>query len=311
MKIDEISKQNIGKCTLCPRHCGADRASGKKGLCGADNTLKIARAALHFWEEPCISGDKGSGTVFFSGCTMGCVFCQNFDISRRAFGQEITINRLSEIFLELQSQGALNINLVTPTQYINEIIIAISAARLQGLTLPIIYNTSGYETVEAIKQLAGYIDVYLPDFKYIDDNLARKYSNCDNYAQNAKQALDEMVKQAGECVFDENGIIKSGVIVRHLILPTHTSDSKAVIKYLYNRYGNKIYISIMSQYTPFGALENHPELNRKLTKSEYQSCINYAIKTGIENGFIQEGDAAKQSFIPQFELQGVNKTSPI
>ncbi|MEG2038246.1 MAG: radical SAM protein [Oscillospiraceae bacterium] len=298
-------QEKLQSCSLCPRQCQADRYHGETGFCGADDKLKIARAALHFWEEPCISGDKGSGTVFFSGCTLGCVFCQNYDISTKCFGKEITVEHLAEIFLALQQQSALNINLVTPTHYVYQIIEALDIAHKNGLILPIVYNTSGYETVETIRLLKGYVDVYLPDFKYFNNTYALRYSNAANYVEQAKLSLDEMVKQVGECIFDENGIIQKGVIVRHLMLPNLQEDSKAVIRYLYNSYGDKIFISIMNQYTPFGKLEQFPELQCKLTAREYDNAIDYAISLGLENGFIQEGDTAKESFIPQFDLTGV------
>lgn len=296
---------NLKECKLCPRKCKVNRYDGETGFCGANDKLKIARAALHFWEEPCISGEKGSGTVFFSGCTLGCVFCQNYDISSKNFGKEISIERLAEIFLELQNKNALNINLVTPTQYLYHIIKAIDIARENGLNLPIIYNTSGYENVETIKLLKGYVDVYLPDFKYMNSKYAKMYSGASDYVENAKLAINEMINQVGECVFDDNGIIKKGVIIRHLMLPTLLEDSKNVIKYINDTYGEKVYLSIMNQYTPFGKLDKHPELNRKLSNSEYDSAVDYAISLGLENGFIQEGETAKESFIPPFDLNGV------
>ncbi len=295
----------LEKCKLCPRQCNANRLNGETGFCGADGKLKIARAALHFWEEPCISGEKGSGTIFFSGCTLGCVFCQNYDISNKSFGKEISISRLAEIFLELQEKSALNINLVTPTHYVYHIIEAIKLARLNGLSLPIVYNTSGYENVETIKLLDGYVDVYLPDFKYMNDDYAKKYSKATNYAETAKHALKEMVNQVGECVFDEDGIIQKGVIVRHLMLPTLLDDSKAVIEYIYKTYGDSVFLSIMNQYTPFGNFDNFPHLKQKLTQKEYDNAVDYAISLGLENGFIQEGETASESFIPPFDLEGV------
>ncbi|MEG0570228.1 MAG: radical SAM protein [Oscillospiraceae bacterium] len=297
--------KQLVSCNLCPRSCKANRYSGKTGLCGANDKVKIARAALHFWEEPCISANQGSGTVFFSGCSLGCVFCQNYDISTKCFGKEISVDQLAQTFLSLHAQGALNINLVTPTQYVYHIIKALDIAKNQGLTVPIIYNTSGYEKPETIKSLEGYIDVYLPDFKYFDDKYAMLYSNANDYVEYAKASLEKMVEQVGECVFDEDGIIQKGVIVRHLMLPGLKKDSKAVIKYLYETYGDKIFISIMNQYTPLHELKSFPELSRKISKYEYDSVINYAIEIGVENGFIQEGMTAKESFIPPFDLTGV------
>lgn len=296
----------LKECRLCPRQCGVNRTLGQTGFCSADDKLKIARAALHFWEEPCISGEKGSGTVFFSGCTLGCVFCQNYDISSKAFGSEITINRLAEIFLELQEKSALNINLVTPTHYVYHIIEAVRLARKLGLFLPIIYNTSGYETEQTIELLNGTVDVYLPDFKYMNGAFAKKYSAVEDYPTYAKLALKKMVEQVGECVFDDDGIIKKGVIVRHLMLPTLSKDSEDVITYIYNTYGDSVFLSIMNQYTPFGTLESFPELNRRITVQEYDAAVDFAISLGLENGFIQEGETADESFIPPFDLEGVH-----
>ena len=262
--------------------------------------LKVSRAALHMWEEPCISGKEGSGTVFFSGCTLRCVFCQNRDIAAGRRGKEISIERLSEIFLELMEKGANNINLVTPTHYTKQVIKALDIAKKQGMNLPIVYNTGGYEKVDTIKMLEGYVDVYLPDFKYVSSDISGKYSGAKDYYIYAKDALGEMVRQTGKPKFDERGIMTKGVIVRHLILPGCSEDSKAVIKYLYNTYGDDIYISIMNQYTPF-RMENYPELNRKVTTYEYNKVVNYAIELGITNGFVQEGSAASESFIPDFD----------
>lgn len=291
-------------CSLCPRECNVDRDNGKTGYCGVGNTVKIARAALHMWEEPCISGSEGSGTVFFSGCNLGCVYCQNRDISRGQRGKEITIEELAEIFLKLQSEGANNINLVTPSHYVNQIIRALDIARLDGLKLPIVYNTGSYEKVETLKKLEGYVDIYLPDCKYYDSERAKKYSNAPDYFETAIKAIEEMHSQVGSPEFDENGIMKKGIIVRHLILPGGTKDSKKIIKYAYDRFGDDIYLSIMSQYTPMGSsvMEKYPELNRKITKREYERVIEYALNLGIENAFIQEGDVAEESFIPDWNL---------
>ena len=291
-------------CNICPRNCNVDR-SENVGFCGMTDTVKISRAALHMWEEPCISGEKGSGTVFFSGCNMKCVFCQNKDISTGGFGKEITVDRLSDIFLELQGKGALNINLVTPTHYTLQIIDAVKMARARGLTLPIVYNTSSYEKVETIRLLADTVDVWLPDFKYMDNSVAQKYSKAPDYVNCATAAIDEMVRQQPECVFDEDGIIQKGVIVRHLVLPGQTQGAKAAIEYLYNRYEDSIFISIMSQYTPCTDLSAYPEINRKLTQQEYDDVVDFAVDIGVENGFLQEGESASESFIPPFDLEGV------
>ena len=269
------------------------------------DTVKISRAALHMWEEPCVSGENGSGTVFFSGCNMKCVFCQNKEISTGGFGKEITVERLADIFLELQDKGALNINLVTPTHYTLQIIDAVKLARAKGLKLPIVYNTSSYEKVETIKLLEGVVDIWLPDFKYMDNAVAQKYSKAADYVDCATAAIDEMVRQQPECVFDDDGIIQKGVIVRHLVLPGQTQGAKDAVEYLYNRYGDNIFISIMSQYTPCTDLSAYPEINRKLTQQEYDDVVDYAVEIGVENGFLQEGESASESFIPPFDLEGV------
>ena len=291
-------------CNICPRGCNVDRTK-QAGFCQMSDTVKIARSALHMWEEPCISGEQGSGTVFFSGCNLRCVYCQNKNISAEGFGKTITVERLSQIFIELAQKGALNINLVTPTHYVNQIIKAVKLAREKGLTLPIVYNSSGYEKVETIKALEGIVDVYLPDFKYFTQDMSVKYSQAPNYAQHAMAAIDEMVRQQGECVFNEEGIITKGVIVRHLVLPSYTENSKNIIKYLYERYKDKVFISIMSQYTPCTDLSEYPEIDRKLTEDEYDEVVDFAINIGVENGFIQQGEAASESFIPPFNLEGV------
>ena len=296
------------KCTLCPRNCAVDREKGERGICGQTNEVKVARAALHFWEEPCISGEEGSGTVFFSGCSLHCVFCQNEAIANGTVGKVITIERLAEIFLELQEKGANNINLVTPGHFIPQIKEALTQARKKGLKLPIVYNTSSYESVEAIKSLEGFVDIYLPDFKYMNSELSAKYSHAADYAQVAKEVIHEMVRQTGKPVFendDDEGLLKRGTVVRHLMLPGGMEDSKAVIQYLYETYGNDIYISIMSQFTPLANVSGYPELNRKVTEEEYEELVDYAIELGLEQGFIQEGDVAEESFIPDFDCEGV------
>lgn len=307
-------------CNLCPRNCNADRSSGKTGFCGQPNEIKAARAALHMWEEPCISGTRGSGTVFFSGCTLRCVYCQNSNIASGNQGKIISTERLSDIFLELEQQGAANINLVTPSHFMPQISKALELSKAQGLTLPIIYNTGSYEHVETLKQMEGLVDVYLPDLKYYSSDLSSRYSNASDYFDVATKAIREMFRQVGTPVFEENTLpnsnsgnndyetmplIKKGVIVRHLILPGCTHDSKKVINYLYKTYGNQIYISIMNQYTPVTDLQNFPEINRTITRKEYDTVVDYAITIGVENGFVQEGDTAKDSFIPPFDLSGI------
>lgn len=289
-------------CRLCPRSCGADRENGKTGFCGQTSKVKIARAALHMWEEPCISGPEGSGTIFFSGCPLGCRFCQNAEISVRNTGVEISLENLAEKMLWLQNQHANNINLVTPTHFVPQVVRAVALARESGLQIPVVYNTSGYETPETIHLLSGTVDIYLPDFKYMDSGLAEKYSNAPDYPKWAKLALDEMVSQTkGNNQFNDDGMMVKGIIVRHLVLPGHTRDSRNVLKYLYETYGDQIYISIMSQYTPMPAMEQDPDLCRKITRREYDRVVDYAIELGITQAFIQEGETAKESFIPPFE----------
>ena len=292
------------KCSLCPRMCNIDREA-TTGYCGVKNTLRVARAALHFWEEPCISGEEGSGAVFFTGCNLRCVFCQNYQIARAEQGKEITVERLVEIFLELQEQKANNINLVTATHYVPQVVEALKMAKEKGLYIPVVYNCGGYETVETLKLLEGLVDIYLPDFKYVDSERAKRYSRAEDYPEVAKAALAEMVRQQPEAEFDERGIMTKGVIVRHLMLPGGIKDSKAVVNYLYETYGDQIYISLMNQYTPLPHVADYPEIDRKLKKFEYDRLVDYAISLGVENGFIQEGETAKESFIPAFTNEGV------
>lgn len=292
-------------CLLCPRKCGINRRTGQTGVCGVSSEIKVARAALHYWEEPCISGKRGSGAVFFSGCSLHCVFCQNREISDGKEGKVISKERLSDIFIELADKGANNINLVTPGQYIPDIVWAVNDAKSRGMKLPIIYNTSGYENMTELKLLEGIVDVYLPDFKYMDSTLSARYSRAKDYPSVAKQALSEMVRQQPDVVIDDaTGLIQKGVIVRQLLLPGHVNDAKAVLKYLYDTYRDHVYISMMSQFTPI-ALKDYPEINRTVTKREYERLVNYALEIGITNAFIQEGDVAKDSFIPAFDCEGV------
>lgn len=292
-------------CLLCPRKCGINRSTGQTGVCGVSSEIKVARAALHYWEEPCISGKRGSGAVFFSGCSLHCVFCQNREISDGKEGKVISKERLSDIFIELAGKGANNINLVTPGQYIPDIVWAVNDAKSRGMKLPIIYNTSGYENVTELKLLEGIVDVYLPDFKYMDSTLSARYSRAKDYPSVAKQALSEMVRQQPDVVIDDaTGLIQKGVIVRQLLLPGHVNDAKAVLKYLYDTYHDHVYISMMSQFTPI-ALKDYPEINRTVTRREYERLVDYAIEIGITNAFIQEGDVAKDSFIPAFDCEGV------
>lgn len=292
-------------CNLCPRECLAERKNGEKGYCFSDERIFIARADLHMWEEPCISGISGSGTVFFSGCNLRCAYCQNYEIAMGGRGKQVSITELVEIFMKLQEKGAANINLVTPDHYMDQIAEAIVRARKAGLFLPVVYNGSGYEKRDMIKNLSGLADIFLTDFKYMDAHLAAKYSKAPDYPAIAKDALEEMVNLAGNPVFDENGIMQKGIIVRHLLLPGHKKNAKDVIRYVYETYGDRVYISLMNQYTPFKRLEKNSEyreLCRKVTKREYEVVVNYAIELGIRNAFIQEGDTAMESFIPEFDL---------
>ena len=292
----------LNKCMLCPRNCGVNRNVGEVGYCHAGNKIKIAKAYLHMWEEPPITGENGSGTIFFSNCNLRCMYCQNYYISEEENGVEITVDRFSEICLDLQSRGATNINLVTPTHYVPLIIDGIKLAKSRGLIIPIVYNSSGYEKPETIKLLDEVVDVYLPDFKYYNDELAKKYSGCSNYLEHVKSSLDEMVRQKPKCIFDKDGNIISGVIVRHLLIPNMEEDSKKILKYLYQTYGNKIYISIMNQYTPVRKCK-YDELNNTIPNIIYDDIIDYAWDIGIRNAFIQEGGTQSDSFIPKWDFK--------
>lgn len=352
--VGRTARKNKGKakamenCMLCPRECGVNRKKGEMGVCGQTAAIKAARAALHMWEEPCISGQNGSGTVFFSGCNLGCVFCQNHNIATGKAGIEISIERLAEIFLELQEKGANNINLVTAGHFVPQVVEALKQAKQQGLFLPVVYNTSSYEKVETLRLLDGYVDIYLPDLKYVDSTISNRYSHAADYFTYASAAIAEMVQQVGEpefvfertagkegssaefladekkkiseqqnnMIFDaaeyqerseagESLLMRKGVIVRHLVMPGCVEDSKRVISYLLKTYGNQIFISIMNQYTPLPQCREYPELSRRVTEAEYDAVVDYAIELGIENGFIQEGDVAEESFIPEFDGEGI------
>lgn len=285
-------------CNLCPRNCSVDRYKAL-GFCRASNKIKIAYYSLHEWEEPIISGDSGSGTIFFSNCNLKCLFCQNKKISTEGYGKEISNDTLIDIIFKLQKMGAHNINLVTPTMYVPQIIKCLSTVKPK-LEIPIVYNTSSYENVSTIKMLDGYIDIYLADFKYFDNSLGIKYSKCDNYFEIASEAIEEMFKQIGKYKI-VNNLLKKGIVVRVLVLPGHTDDAKKIIYYLYNKYGNSIFISIMNQYTPIVKCDEFPNLNRKLTIEEYDDVVNYAIELGVVNAFIQEGETQSDSFIPNFD----------
>ena len=292
------------KCSMCPRACGAERTNEKSGYCGVGMEFKVARAALHMWEEPCISGKNGSGTVFFSGCNLGCCYCQNAAISRGQSGKDISAERLVEIFFELKQRGAHNINLVTPTHYALALVPVLEQVKKQGLDLPIVYNCGGYESVDTLKQLDGLVDIYMPDFKYWSNLLALRYSKAADYKSVAQAAIAEMVRQRGACRFDREGMMTSGVLVRHMVLPGAYADAKRILGYLYKPYGNNIYISIMSQYTPIGT-PKYAALAERISDAEYAAILDYAAAIGIENAFVQEGEAALESFIPSFDNSGV------
>ena len=292
------------KCNLCPRNCLVDRTK-TLGYCKATDKVKVARSALHYFEEPSISGTNGSGTIFFSNCNLKCCYCQNKEISTDGFGKEITIERLSEMMLELEEKHANNINLVTPTHYVPSIIEAIKLARSKGLSIPIVYNTSGYESVETLKLLEGYIDIYLTDFKYFDNKLGKDLSKCSNYFEVASKALEEMYRQTGKNKFNKDGLMTKGIIVRCLVLPTKSDDTKKIINYLYKKYQDNIYLSIMNQYTPVNFIKDYPYLNKTISEDEYNDVIDYAIDLGIKNAYMQEGGTCSESFIPAFDLEGV------
>ncbi len=302
-----MEKNWLTQCMLCPRGCGANRQSGQLGVCHTASELKVARAALHMWEEPCISGAEGSGAVFFSGCSLGCIYCQNREISGGQSGRVISVQRLAEIFLELQEQHANNINLVTAAHYAPYVVQALMSARGHGLKIPVVYNSSGYEKVETLRMLEGLVDIYLPDFKYMDETLAGQYSLASDYPQTAKMAIGEMVRQCPEPQFDEAGRMQKGVIVRHLLLPGHVREAKRIVRYLYETYGDQIYISMMNQYTPMGAVADDPLLGRRVTKREYERLLDFASELGVTQGFYQEGKTAMESFIPPFDAQGVER----
>jgi putative pyruvate formate lyase activating enzyme len=320
MSISNILDMN--DCTLCPRNCHADRAHGHVGFCGETDKIRAARAALLKWEEPCLTGPRGSGAFFFCGCNIGCVFCQNYDIAHdnavsSPHGLEMSAGRMAEILLSLQEQGASDINLITPTHFLPQIIPALNKARNEGLHIPVVYNTGSYEKKEAIQRLDGLIDIYLPDMKYYSDDLAVKFSHAPGYFKYASEAIAEMVRQCPEPVFadgshsldEENDsddpIMTRGVIVRHMALPGQAEDSRKILDYLHSTFGNRIFISIMSQYTPMPQVKNDPILGRRLSAEEYDSLTDYAVDIGIENGFIQDGDVASESFIPEFDGTGL------
>ena len=294
--------EKLSNCTLCPHKCNVNRLNGNKGKCGCDNKLKIALASLHYYEEPCISGKNGSGTVFFTNCNFKCIYCQNYEISQLGKGREITIEELANIFLKQQEKGANNINLVTPTSYVYQTIEAIQIARNKGLNIPIIYNTNGYENEETIELLNGYIDVYLPDLKYYDNNLGKKYSGIDNYFSIATKAILKMYEQVGTPIFNENGIIQKGMIIRHLVLPNHLLNSKHILHWIKENMPNDVYVSVMAQYFPTYKAQEDKLINRKLTKKEYKEIENYLYLLDLKNGYMQELGEHEEEYVPDFNL---------
>ena len=290
----------LENCRLCPRRCGVNRLNGERGFCGAGREVRIARAALHFWEEPCISGSSGSGTVFFSNCTMKCVYCQNYEVSTNNLGYAVTEEELAEIFLDLQRQGANNINLVTPTHYVPQIIAALLIAGANGMVLPVVYNTGGYELPETIEMLCGHVDIYMPDFKYYDNKTAARYSKAPDYLEHAAAALDSMYHQVGTPELDQNGIMRRGMIIRHLMLPGRLSDTVHIINYIHKHFGDKVYFSLMNQYTPVRHIEGIERLNGRLDIRAYRAAVDLCRRLGMERVFVQDGEAASESFIPEF-----------
>ena len=292
----------LDNCMLCPHKCGINRLERKKGRCKCDDKLKIALASLHMFEEPCISGTNGSGTVFFSNCNLNCIYCQNYEISQLGKGKEISVQILANIFLKQQGKNAHNINLVTPTMYVYQIIEAIKIAKSNGLNIPIIYNSNGYENIETIKLLDGYIDIYLPDLKYYTGSLSNKYSKVNNYFEIATNAIKEMYNQVGNATFDGEGLIKKGVIIRHLVLPNHIQNTKNILKWIKENMPEDIYVSVMAQYFPTYKANEDNLINRKLSKKEYKEVLNYLYSLDIKNGYIQDLGTHEQEYVPDFNL---------
>ena len=308
-KLLDFLRPKLENCMLCPRQCGVNRYCGEKGIClSVGISLQVSLVSLHRWEEPCISGAGGSGTVFFTGCSLGCVYCQNHEIASGGRGVEIPVGRLKEIFLEQQDRGADNINLVTAAHYAPHVYLALRAAKEEGLKIPVVYNSSGYENVDTLRLLEEVVDVYLPDFKCMDPKTAERYSGAPDYPDCAKAAFREMVRQKGTCRFDENGMMTEGVLARILLLPGHVKEAENIVTWLLDSFGDSIFLSLMSQYTPVPeALGDgaDPLLYRKTTRREYEKLVSFALDHGLQNGFIQEGEAAKESFIPEFDGKGV------
>lgn len=306
-RLKQLEKENkmihnLNSCIICPRSCKINRLQGEKGYCKCDDKLKIALASVHYFEEPCISGKNGSGTVFFSNCNLNCIYCQNYKISQEGFGKEISIEHLADIFIKQQEKGVNNINLVTPTSYVYQIIEAIKIAKKNGLDIPIIYNSNGYESLETIELLDGYIDVYLPDLKYYSNSIAKKYSKADNYFEIATKAIKKMYEQVGNPVFNENGIIQKGIMIRHLVLPNHILNTKNILKWIKQNMPQDIYVSIMAQYFPTYKAKQEKLINRKLTKKEYKEVEQYLYSLNLENGYIQELGEHEEEYVPKFDL---------
>lgn len=293
--------QELISCNICPHNCEINRLNGEVGRCKATDKVKVALASIHNFEEPCISGEKGSGTVFFSNCNLRCIFCQNYKISQLGLGKEISIEELADIFIDEQNKNVENINLVTPTMYVYQIIKAIKIARSKGLYIPIVYNSNGYENVETIKKLKGYIDIYLPDLKYSNDKISYKYSGIKHYFESATAAIKEMYNQVGNPVLDENGIMKKGLIIRHLVLPNNLQNSKDILKWINDNIEKKVFVSIMAQYFPTHKSNQFPEINRKLTKEEYEEIEDYLYSLDLDNGYIQELGEHEEEYVPDFE----------
>lgn len=295
----------LASCHLCPRQCGVNRLAGETGFCRAGLLPRVALASLHQWEEPCISGTRGSGAVFFAGCNLACSYCQNQRISQQDFGAQVSIEQLAEIFLTQQTNGAHNLNLVTPTPYTPQIIAALDLARQSGFSLPVVYNTSAYESAETIQALQGWVDIYLPDLKYVSDALAISLSQAPDYFRHAMKAIELMQAQVGPADFGPEGLLRRGVLIRHLALPGQADDSRQVLAAIHERFGNETWFSLMNQYTPPDAQQPLPQLHRRLSASEYDALIDYALSLGLENGFVQEDGSASEKFIPDFNLNGV------
>lgn len=295
--------KELEQCTICPHKCKANRNENQIGRCKAKDTVKIALYSTHNFEEPCISGKKGSGTVFFSNCNLNCIYCQNYEISQQGKGQEITIEKLADIFIKQQAKDVENINLVTPTSYVPQIIESIKIARKNGLKLPIVYNTNSYENIETLKMLEGYVDIYLPDLKYADNQIAKKYSNIENYFEIATQAIKEMIRQVGRTQIDENGMMKKGVLIRHLVLPNNIENSKKVLKWIKENLPKDMFVSVMAQYFPTYKAKESEDLNRKLTSKEWQEIEDYIEELEFENGFVQELGEHEEEYVPKWEYK--------